>query len=83
MWGGQNRIAVGYRMTNSYRPRKAMSYGLMRDEEARLEREIAGLLKQAEALDRSEDANTARTGTMGTAGQVSEADSSSRFDCRR
>lgn len=36
--------------------RKAMSYGRMKDEEARLEREIAGLLTQAEALDRSEDA---------------------------
>jgi transposase len=35
---------------------KAMSYARMQDEQGRLEREIAGLLKQAEAQDRSEDA---------------------------
>jgi transposase len=45
--------------------RKAMSYGRMRDEEARLEREIAGLLKQAEALDRSEDAQHGSEGDDG------------------
>ena len=35
---------------------KAMSYARMKDEEVRLEREIAGLLKQAEAADRAEEA---------------------------
>lgn len=35
--------------------RKAMSYGRMRTEEARLAAEIAALLKQAEAKDRAED----------------------------
>jgi hypothetical protein len=44
---------------------KAMSYGRMKDEEARLEREIAGLLKQAEALDRSEDAEHGSDGDDG------------------
>lgn len=45
--------------------RKAMSYGRMQDEAARLEREIAGLLKQAEALDRSEDAEHGSDGDDG------------------
>lgn len=45
--------------------RKAMSYGRMQDEEARLQREIAGLLKQAEALDRSEDAEQGSDGDDG------------------
>src|SRR5579863_331165 len=45
--------------------RKAMSYGRMKDEEARLEREIAGLLRQAEALDRSEDAEHGTDGDDG------------------
>ena len=36
--------------------RKAMSYGRMREEERRLEAEIAGLLEQAEAIDAAEDA---------------------------
>ena len=45
--------------------RKAMSYARMKDEEARLEREIAGLLKQAEALDRSEDAEHGSDGDDG------------------
>lgn len=35
---------------------KAMSYGRMQEEEARLKAEIAGLLKQAEARDAREDA---------------------------
>jgi transposase len=34
---------------------KAMSYGRMQEEEARLKREIAGLLKQAEAHDEAEE----------------------------
>jgi transposase len=45
--------------------RKAMSYGRMKDEGARLQREIAGLLKQAEALDRSEDAEHSSDGDDG------------------
>lgn len=36
--------------------RKAMSYGRMKEEEARLKNEIAQLLKQAEGTDRAEDA---------------------------
>jgi transposase len=44
---------------------KAMSYARMQDEEARLKREIAGLLKQAEALDRSEDAEHGSDGDEG------------------
>jgi transposase len=44
---------------------KAMSYARMKDEEARLEREIAGLLKQAEALDRSEDTEQGPDGDDG------------------
>ena len=44
---------------------KAMSYSRMKDEEARLEREIAGLLKQAEALDRNEDAEQGSDGDDG------------------
>jgi transposase len=44
---------------------KAMSYARMKDEEARLEREIAGLLKQAEALDRNEDAEQGSDGDDG------------------
>ena len=44
---------------------KAMSYGRMKDEEARLKNEIAELLKKAESTDRSEDAEHGadRTGT--------------------
>ena len=44
---------------------RAMSYARMKDEQARLEREIAGLLKQAEALDRSEDAQHGSDGDDG------------------
>jgi transposase len=44
---------------------KAMSYARMQDEEARLKREIAGLLKQAEALDRNEDAEHGSDGDEG------------------
>src|SRR5271170_3201315 len=44
---------------------KAMSYARMQDEEARLKREIAGLLKQAEELDRSEDAQHGSDGDEG------------------
>jgi transposase len=44
---------------------KAMSYARMQDEEARLKREITGLLKQAEALDRSEDAEHGSDGDDG------------------
>ena len=43
---------------------KAMSYARMKDEEVRLEREIAGLLKQAEAADRAEEAEHGSDGTM-------------------
>jgi transposase len=45
--------------------RKAMSYARMQDEETRLEREIAGLLKQAEALDRNEDVEAGSDGDDG------------------
>jgi transposase len=45
--------------------RKAMSYGRAQDEEARLKGEIAGLLQQAEQLDRSEDAEHGADGDDG------------------
>lgn len=41
-----------------------MSYARMHAEEVRLEREIAGLLKQAEAADRVDEAEHARMGMM-------------------
>ena len=44
---------------------KAMSYGRMLDEEARLKGEIAGLLKQAEAQDRAEEAEQGSDGDDG------------------
>jgi transposase len=40
---------------------KAMSYGRMRTEEARLEQEVRGLLRQAEAADAQEDAHYGAT----------------------
>jgi transposase len=44
---------------------KAMSYARMQDEEVRLKREIAGLLKQAEAQDRAEEAEQGSGGDDG------------------
>jgi transposase len=50
------RLAVdGTKIRANASKHKAMSYGRMKDEEARLKKEIAGLLKQAEATDGAED----------------------------
>lgn len=54
---GLGRISVdGTKVRASASKRKAMSYGRMREEERRLEEEIAGLLEEAEAVDAAEDA---------------------------
>ena len=54
---GLGRIAVdGTKVRANASRRKAMSYGRMREEERRLEEEIAGLLEEAEAVDAAEDA---------------------------
>jgi hypothetical protein len=45
----------GTKIKASASKHKAMSYGRMQDEEARLAREIAGLLKQAESQDQSDE----------------------------
>ena len=51
------RIAIdGTKMKANASRHKAMSYGRMKQEEKRLEKEIADLLKQAERVDRKEDA---------------------------
>ena len=54
---GLGRISVdGTKVRANASKRKAMSYGRMREEERRLEAEIAGLLEEAEAVDAAEDA---------------------------
>ena len=45
----------GTKMKANASKHKAMSYKRMQEEEARLEAEIAGLLKRAEAVDAEED----------------------------
>jgi transposase len=50
------RLGVdGTKLRANASKRKAMSYGRMKEEEARLQTEIAGLLKQAESTDAAED----------------------------
>jgi transposase len=50
------RIAIdGTKIKANASKHKAMSYGRMREKEAALEREVAALLRQAEATDREED----------------------------
>ena len=54
---GLGRVAVdGTKVRANASKRKAMSYGRMREEEARLREEIASLLARAEATDIEEDA---------------------------
>ena len=54
---GLGRISVdGTKVRANASKRKAMSYGRMREEERRLEAEIARLLEEAEAIDAAEDA---------------------------
>lgn len=53
---GLGRVGVdGTKIKANASKHKAMSYGRMQEEEARLRREIAGLLKQAEAQDQSDE----------------------------
>ena len=55
-FAGLGRVAVdGTKVRANASKRKAMSYGRMRGEEARLKREIAELLAEAEAADAEED----------------------------
>lgn len=55
------RVAVdGTKIKANASKHKAMSYGRMRSEEARLEQEVRGLLRQAEAADEQEDAHYGR-----------------------
>ena len=55
-FAGLGRVAVdGTKVRANASKRKAMSYGRMRGEEARLKREIAELLAEAEATDAEED----------------------------
>ena len=54
---GRGRISMdGTKVRAIASKRKAMSYGRMREEERRLEGQIAGLLEAAEAVDAAEDA---------------------------
>ena len=54
---GLGRISVdGTKVRANASKRKSMSDGRMREEEHRLEAEIAGLLEEAEAIDAAEDA---------------------------
>jgi transposase len=56
------RVAVdGTKMKANASKHKAMSYGRMRTEEARLEQEVHALLRQAEATDAQEDAHYGAT----------------------
>src|ERR1700736_82472 len=53
---GLGRVGVdGTKIKANASKHKAMSYGRMQDEEERLKREIAGLLKQAESQDQSDE----------------------------
>jgi len=53
---GLGRVGVdGTKIRANASKHKAMSYGRMQDEEARLKREIAGLLQQAESQDQSDE----------------------------
>lgn len=53
---GLGRVGVdGTKIKANASKHKAMSYARMQDEEARLKREIAGLLKQAEAQDQADE----------------------------
>jgi transposase len=55
------RVAVdGTKIKANASKHKAMSYGRMRTEEARLEQEVRALLRQAEAADEQEDAHYGR-----------------------
>jgi transposase len=53
----------GTKLAANARKHKAMSYGRMVEEEARLEKEVAAMLQRAEAADREEDGRFGKEGT--------------------